>query len=205
MCDEALTLAFGGVDTTMRAISWIWYLLAEHPAAEAKLHAELDCVLEGRLPKAADAPNLPYLRKVIDETLRLYPAIPAMLRIAAGDDAICGHAVKRGTLVLVAPWVVHRHRKLWTDPDRFDPERFSPENNAARPRYAYIPFALGPHICIGASLAMMEMMLITAVLAQRFRFRLVPGRAVRPVGGFLTLRAAGGLWMTAEPRETGAA
>jgi cytochrome P450 len=199
--DEAVTLAFGGVDTTMRGFSWVWYLLAMHPWAEARVHAELDEVLGDRTPTPDDLPKLVYLRKVIDESLRLYPAIPVILRTAADDDEVCGHRIRRNTIITVAPWVIHRHQKLWSQPDRFDPERFSPENVATRDRCTYIPFALGPHICIGASLAIMEMMLIAAVLAQRFRFRLAPGYPIDPVGGFLTLRVNGGLFVTVEPRN----
>jgi len=198
--DEAVTLALGAIDTTMRALTWIWYLLAMHPWAEARLHVELDEVLGDRSPTADDLPQLVYLRKLIDETMRLYPPIPVMMRIAADDDVVGGHTIPRGSLISIMPWVVHRHRKLWTDPDHVDPERFGPEQSAARHRFAYIPFALGPHICIGASLAMMEMLTIVSILAQRFRFRLKPDREVSAVGGFLTLRVDGGLWMSAEPR-----
>ena len=149
--DEAVTLALGAIDTTMRALTWIWYLLAMHPWAEARLHAELDEVLGARAPTADDLPRLVYLRKLIDETMRLYPPIPVMMRVAADDDVVNGRTIPRGSLISIMPWVVHRHRKLWTDPDHFDPERFSPEQSATRHRFAYIPFALGPHICIGAS------------------------------------------------------
>jgi cytochrome P450 len=172
-----------------------------HPWAEERLHAELDEVLGDRAPTTDDLPRLVYLRKLIDETMRLYPPIPAMMRIAANDDEVCGRRIPRGALISILPWVVHRHRQLWTDPDHFDPERFSPEQSAARHRFAYIPFALGPHICIGASLAMMEMLTIVSILAQRFRFRLKPDREVSAVGGFLTLRVDGGLWMRAERRS----
>jgi cytochrome P450 len=123
-----------------------------------------------------------------------------MLRTAAADDVVCGHRIPKRALIAILPWVVHRHRKLWSEPDTFDPERFNEENSATRHRFAYLPFALGPRICVGASLAMMEMLLIVATLAQRFRFRLQPNRPVEAVGGFLTLRADKGLFVTAEPR-----
>jgi cytochrome P450 len=123
-----------------------------------------------------------------------------MLRTAAADDVVCGHAIPRGSIVSILPWVVHRHRQLWSEPDRFDPERFSEKNSAGRHRFAYLPFSLGPRICVGGLLAVMEMVLILAILARRFRFRLASGRSVRPVGGLLTLRVDGGLWVTAEPR-----
>ncbi|HEX3535483.1 MAG TPA: cytochrome P450 [Stellaceae bacterium] len=198
--DEVVTLALGAVDTTMRGLSWVWYLLAMHPWAEARVEAEIETVLGNRVPSADDLPRLVFLRKAIDESLRLYPPIPAMLRTAAADDVLCGRRVPKGAIVAILPWVVHRHRKLWSEPDSFDPERFNEENSAARHRFAYLPFALGPRICVGASLAMMEMLLIVATLAQRFRFRLQPDRSIEPVGGFLTLRIDKGLFVAAEPR-----
>ena len=197
--DEALTLALGGVETTLRPMTWVWYLLALHPAAEARLHAELDAVLGRRLPAADDLRRLVYLRRVLDETMRLYPPVPVMLRTPAEDDTVCGRRIRRGSTVVVAPWIIHRHRRLWDDPDRFDPDRFAPERAALRPRSAYLPFAIGPRACIGAPLAMLQLQIAIAVLAQRFRFRLVPGHPIRPVG-WTTLRPEGGIWVTVEPR-----
>src|SRR5207248_904208 len=179
----------------------VWYLLAMHPGAEARILSEIETVCGGRAPSGDDVHRLVYLRQVIDEALRLYPPIPAMLRTAAAEDVICGHRIPKGAIIAILPWVVHRHRKLWSDPDGFDPERFGEKNSASRHRFAYLPFALGPHVCVGAALAMMEMLLIVATLTQRFRFRLQPNRRVEAVGGFLTLRTDKGLFVTAEPRE----
>ena len=95
---------------------------------------------------------------------------------------------------------MHRHRKLWRDPDRFDPERFAPAEAAARSRYAYLPFAVGPHVCVGASMAMLQLTVAVAVLAQHFRFRLVPGRPVEPTA-WTNIRPRHGMWMTVEPRS----
>lgn len=191
--DEVLTLGATAA-TPLRVFPWLWYLLALHPEAEAKLHAELDRVLDGRVPTAQDLPRLRYTRKVIDETLRLYPPAPTMLRVAAADDAIGGHRVPRGAIVGVFPWVIHRHRTLWEDPDRFDPDRPAPQS-----RYAYLPFAIGPHVCIGASLALVELTVAVAAIAQRFRFRLAPGRAVEPIA-WTNLHPKGGIWMTKTAR-----
>jgi cytochrome P450 len=196
--DEVLTLGATAA-TPLRVFPWLWYLLAMHPAAEARLHAELDRMLGGRPPSAEDLPRLVYLRQIIDETLRLYPPAPTMLRTAIAEDLVCGRKIPRKAIVGVFPWVVHRHRKLWDDPDRFDPDRFSPEQIAARSRYAYLPFAIGPHVCIGASLAIVEIMVAVAVLAQRFRFRLVPGRTIEPIA-WTNLHPKGGIRMTVEPR-----
>ncbi len=136
--------------------------------------------------------------------MRLYPALPLMLRSAAGDDTVCGRPIPRKSIVAVMPWVVHRHKKRWPDPDRFDPDRFSPERAAARPRYAHIPFEVGPHVCPGAALSMTEILIAVAILAQRLRFRRAPGPRIEPVA-WTTLRPRHGIWVTIEPRAMPAA
>jgi len=199
--DEILTLAATSA-TSLRPLPWVWYLLATHPAVEARLHAELDAQLDGGAPSPATVPRLGFLRQVLDETMRLYPPLPVMMmRRALDDDIVAGHRVPRGSIVAIVPWVVHRHRKLWQDPDRFDPERFAPSAAAIRSRYAYLPFAAGPRVCVGASFAMLQLTVAVAVLAHRLRFRLVPGRAVEPTA-WTNIRPKGGLWVTVEPRRS---
>jgi cytochrome P450 len=197
--DEALTLGSTSV-TSLQVYSWLWYLLAQHPWAEARIEEELDAVLGNRSPRAEDLSKLIYTRKVVDEAMRLYPPLPVMLRTAVVDDEVCGRRIPRKSVVAVMPWVVHRHRKLWHDPDAFDPERFAPEQVAARSRYAYLPFSVGPHVCIGATLALIEILITVAVLARRFRFRLVPGQQVTPIA-WTSLRPGRGIHMTIEPRQ----
>jgi cytochrome P450 len=196
--DEVLTLAATAM-TPLRPLTWIWYLLAKHPQVESRLHAELDDVVGDRPPSAEDLPKLVYLRQVLDETMRLYPPLPLMLRSAAAEDTICDRRVPRRSVVAVIPWVVHRHRKLWSDPDCFDPDRFAPERAAERSRFAYFPFGVGPHVCPGAALSMNEMLIALAALAQRFRFRLAPNQAIEPTA-WTTLRPRNGIMMTVEPR-----
>ena len=197
--DEILTLGATSA-TSLRPLPWVWYLLATHPTAEHTLHAELDRVLGERRPNVHGLAKLTWLRQVLDETMRLYPPLPIMMmRRAAADDTVCGRRVPRRSVVAILPWVVHRHRKLWPDPDRFDPQRFAPERVAARSRYAYLPFAVGPHVCVGASMAMLQLMVAVAVLARHFRFRLVPGRRVEPTA-WTNIRPKDGMWMTLEPR-----
>jgi cytochrome P450 len=200
--DEALTLGSTSV-TSLQVYSWLWYLLAMHPWAEARLEEELDAVLGDRSPTAEDLPKLVYLRKVVDEAMRLYPPLPVMPRVAAEEDVVCGRRVPRKSVVVVMPWVVHRHKQLWAEPDVFDPERFEPDQVAARSRYVYLPFSIGPHICIGASLALVEILITVAVLARRFRFRLVPGQNIEPIA-WTSLRPGRGIRMTLEPREPAA-
>ena len=198
--DEILTLGATAA-TSLRPLPWVWYLLATHPRAERRLHAELDQVLGDGPPGLHDLAKLTWLRQVLDETMRLYPPLPIMMmRRAMTDDTLCGRRIRRGSVVAVVPWVVHRHRKLWHDPDRFDPDRFTPEAIAARPRGAYLPFAIGPHVCVGASMAMLQLMVAVAVLARHFRFRLVPGRPVEPTA-WTNIRPKNGMWMISEPRR----
>jgi cytochrome P450 len=198
--DEMLTLGATSA-TSLRPLPWIWYLLATHPGAERRLHAELDQALGNGPPSVPDLAKLTWLRQVLDETMRLYPPLPIMMmRRALSDDTVCGRPVPRGSVVVIIPWVVHRHRRLWHDPDSFDPERFAPEAVAARSRYAYLPFAAGPHVCVGASMAMLQLMVAVAVLARHFRFRLVPGRPIEPTA-WTNLRPKDGMWMTLEPRR----
>jgi cytochrome P450 len=197
--DEILTLGATSA-TSLRPLPWIWYLLATHPEVEHRLHAELERVLDGRMLAVDDLSRLPWLRQVIDETMRLYPPLPIMMmRRAAAEDRICGRRIPRRSIVAIMPWVVHRHRKLWQDPDRFDPERFNPDAAAARSRYAYLPFAVGPHVCVGASMAMLQLTITVAVMARHFRFRLVPGRPVEPTA-WTNIRPRDGIWMTVDRR-----
>lgn len=197
--DQAITIFMAGHDTTALALAWTWYLLAQHPRHEVKLHSELDAVFEGRRPAHADLASLTYTRMVIEESMRLYPPVHLLLREATADDHVCGQRIPKKSLILIAPWVLHRHRRLWEDPERFHPERFRPERVAARSRFAYLPFGAGPHVCIGAAFAITEATLILATLAQRFQLRLVPGHPIEPQG-LLTLRPRYGLKMTLERR-----
>jgi cytochrome P450 len=198
--DEAASIIAGGVSPTARAMTWIWYLLGEHPEVQARLHEELDTVLAGSAPTPARLPLLTYTRQVIDEAMRLYPPIPGILREAAGEDVLCGHRVPPRSIIAILPWVVHRHRRLWEDPDRFDPDRFLPANAAERSRFAYVPFAAGPRICVGTTLAMTQMLIAVAAMARRFHFRPAEEHPVRPVGR-ISLHPFGGLRMKVERRR----
>ena len=199
--DEVITIFMAGHETTAVTMTWVWYLLSQHPSVEAKLHAELDAVLGGRTPSNEDLPNLPYARMVIEEAMRIYPPAPGIsTRVALKDDEICGVKVKAKTAVAIAPWVLHRHRLLWDNPERFDPERFSVERSVGRPRFAYLPFGGGPKVCIGAVLAMTEATLILATLAQRYRLRLSPDQEIA-LQTRITLRPRDGMRMILERRQ----
>lgn len=198
--DEVLVTFFAGHETSAQWLTWCFYLLAQNAQAEARLHHELDTVLGGRSPTPDDIPALPYLRMVLDETLRLYPPVAMFPRDVVADDVVAGYAVPARTMVFVGPYMTHRHPELWERPLDFFPEHFTPERVAARPRYAYYPFSAGPRTCIGNHFAQMEASLALAELAQRVRLRPLPGPAIVPefVG---TLRPLGArLPMTVHPR-----
>jgi len=199
--DQVITIFMAGHETTSQALSWTWYLLSQHPAAEAKLHRELTTVLEGRTPRHDDLANLRYTRMVIEESMRLYPPAYIMSRQPIVADQVLGHRIPAGAEVLIVPWLLHRKPSLWENPDRFEPERFSPERASSRPRFAYIPFGAGPRICVGAAFAMAEAMLILATIAQRYRLHLKPGHPVEPQG-LITLRPRYGLQMRLERRQS---
>jgi cytochrome P450 len=198
--DEILTIFLAGHETTANALSWIWYLLARHPQAEARLHDELERVLGGRMPTYGDLAELKWTRMVIEEAMRLYPPAHTIARTALGEDRIGGVRVPAGAIITVSIYMTHRNPNLWTEPERFDPERFAPGESARRHRFAYLPFGGGPRICIGSGFALAETQVIVAAIAQHYRVRLAPGHVVQPIG-LITLRAKGGIWVTLEPRR----
>lgn len=200
--DEALTIFLAGHETTSLGLSWMWYLLAQHPEIEAKLHEELAEVLGGRLPVMDDMPNLPYLQKIIQESLRLYP--PAYLGDRAPiDDWDTGeYIVPKGSFVFVSQYSMGRHPKYYPDPERFDPERWTPEAIAQRPKFASFPFGGGVHTCIGEHFAWAELVLIMATLAQRWTMKLIPGQTIE-TDPLITLRVKQGIRVTLHARNVG--
>ncbi|HEY1415050.1 MAG TPA: cytochrome P450 [Caulobacteraceae bacterium] len=199
--DEVITIFMAGHETTASTLTWAWYALSQRPEAESKLHAELDAVLGGRTASADDLTSLPYTRMVIDEAMRLYPAAPGIsARVAVKDDVVSGVRIKAGQSLMICPWILHRHEELWERPLEFDPDRFSPERSHGRPRFAHMPFSGGPKVCIGASLAITEAVIILATLAQKFQARLAPAEEVK-LRTRITLFPKDGLKMVLEPRS----
>jgi cytochrome P450 len=143
------------------------------------------------------AERLPYLKMVWEETLRLYPPVHRIDREALGDDELCGQKIRKGDMITVWPWVLHRHKALWDEPDLFNPENFDPEAKEGRHRYQYIPFGAGPRICIGMGFAQSEALTVLSRWLATFRFAPVPGRTVEPRADF-TLRPDGGLPLLVE-------
>ncbi|MBL8134620.1 MAG: cytochrome P450 [Anaerolineae bacterium] len=198
--DEVVTLFLAGHETTANAMNFLWVLLSQNPAVEARLHEELDAVLGGRAPTLDDLRLLPYTEMVVKEAMRLYPPAYSFGRQAIRDTSIGGYAVPAGTAITVLNYRTHRSPKYWESPDQFQPERFSPEREGQIEKYAYVPFGGGPRICIGNSFAMMEARLMLATIAQRYRLRLSEGYQVR-LDPLITLRPRGGLPMLVEQRE----
>jgi cytochrome P450 len=198
--NEAAVIFMAGHETTANSLAWTWYLLSQAPEVEARLHAELHAVLGGRRPDLDDLPQLVYTRAVFEEAIRLYPPVPLLGRQALREERIRNRTIAAGSLLVVIPWLLHRHRQLWDEPDAFIPERFLPENAAQRQRYSYIPFSVGPRVCAGQAFGLSEAILCLATLAQRARLRLAHGAVVEPICR-LTLRPGDGLPMHVEHRD----
>jgi cytochrome P450 len=178
--DEALGLFAAGHETMASALTWTWYLLSQHSEVEARFHAELDAVLQGRLPSAADVSQLVYTEKVFREAMRVYTPVSLMARRAVADYAVGGYSLPAGTIVLLSQHVTHHDPRWFPDPLRFDPDRWTAEFRRALPRFAYFPFGGGERQCIGEPFAWLEGVLLLATLGQRWRLRAVPGHPVVP-------------------------
>jgi cytochrome P450 len=170
--DEAVTLFIAGFENIATALTWTWYLLAQHPEVEGKLHAELDGVLGGRLPTADDLPRLGYARMVFEEAMRVYPPVYRLVRTALRDYRAGAYTIPAGALVVVSQYLMHRDPRYYPQPERFDPERWKPEARRERPAYSYFPFGGGPRRCIGDGFAYMEGVLLLATLASRWKLSL---------------------------------
>jgi cytochrome P450 len=198
--DEAMTLFIAGHETTANALTWTWYLLSQHPEVEAKLHEELDAMLGDRLPSAEDTSRLPYTRKVFTEAIRLYPPAWTIGRRALNDYEIPPYRIPANSMIFMSPYVMQHDARYFPNPEVFDPERWTQEAQATRPKFSYFPFGGGPRQCIGEAFAWMEGVLVIAAIAQRWKFRLVPGHpvAMQPL---VTLRPKHGMRMVVEQRK----
>ena len=198
--DEMMTFFIAGHETTANALSWTWYLLSKDPMVLRRLEAELAQVLSGRLPTAADLPQLSYTLALLQESMRLYPPAWMVARMPLADDEIGGYHIPAQSIVVMSQYVTHRHPDCWENPEGFDPERM-----ASHPPPAYFPFGGGPRVCIGNNFALLEARLVLATVAQRYRLELVPGHRIEPEP-LVTLRPRYGVLMRLRPRtSTGAA
>ncbi|MEP4248428.1 cytochrome P450 [Tateyamaria sp.] len=194
--DNLLTFIVAGHETTALTLAWSMYLVAFDQDVQDAARAEAQSVLQGRAATGEDVKHLPFVRQIIDEALRLYPPAGVVSRTAMANDVLCGREIRKGDTVMLPIYALHRSKMLWDDPDAFRPDRFA--DPKAVDRYAYLPFGDGPRICIGASFALQEAVIILATMLSRFKVKPVPGRDPEPVM-ILTLRPDGGVWLTAEP------
>lgn len=194
--DNLLTFIVAGHETTALTLAWSLYLCAFDLRVQEKARAEVRAVCGDRTATGEDVSNLPYIRMIVDEALRLYPPAAMISRSALADDTLCGRQIRRGDTVIAPIYALHRHHQLWDAPDAFHPERFKDRKSVER--YAYLPFGDGPRICIGASFALQEAIIILATLLNRLRFTPIKGRDPNPVM-ILTLRPEGGVWLKADP------
>ena len=200
--DEALTLFLAGHETTANALTWTWYLLSRNPECEARLHQEIDAVLDGRDPGFDDVPRLRYAEMVLAEAMRLYPPAWAIGRMAKTACEIGGVEIAAKSICIVSPYVMQRDARYFPEPDRFDPERWTPEQRDARPKFTYFPFGGGARVCIGERFAWMEGVLLLTTLARKWKLRLAPGHRVEPLP-LITLRTKYGMRMSVIGRVPG--
>jgi cytochrome P450 len=202
--DQCMTLLIAGHDTTAAGLTWLFYCLARHPQASALVHQELDAVLGGRAPAAADLARLRYTERVVKETLRLYPpAVGVFARQAVDDVDIAGYTLPAGSLVQLFSYICQRDPRWFPEPERFDPDRFLPERQRALPVFAYFPFGGGPRVCVGNAFATMEMTLVAATLLQHFNVELAAGQGEPELAALMSLRPKDGVRVRWTRREIG--
>ncbi len=200
--DEMFGIVTAGHETSAVTLAWLFHALAQKPDVEAKLHAELDAVLNGRPPTVADLPQLPYLQQVVNETMRRYPAAYVTTRQSIKDDEVLGYRIPANSIVIINIYGLHHHTDYWSQPLSFNPERFAAQNENQITKFTFLPFGNGPRKCIGEPLARLEMQLIVATIAQRVRLRLDPTRLAKVIAKF-TLRAKDGIFLIPSPRGSG--
>lgn len=198
--DQAVTFIVAGHETVASALTWATVLLAEHPHIQDDVASEARAVLGDRLPELADLDRLPFTRAVIDEVLRLYPPAWLITRNSLDADRLGGRDIPPGALIIMSPWLLHRHPGLWKQPDEFLPQRFLDPANASAVREGFIPFGAGPRQCIGKDFAYVESSLILATLVSRFRFALPQGLRLPEASPQVTLRPIGGVPLHVSPR-----
>lgn len=202
--DEIMTLFLAGHETTALTLAWSWYLIGKHPEVEGKFHAELDDVLGPRHATISDLPRLKYTEQIAKESMRLYPPAYGLGREAITDCEIGGYRVPAGTQVFMFQWATQRDERFFAEPLAFRPERWTSEFEAQLPKYAYFPFGGGPRACIGASFAMMEIMLVLATIGRKFRLELVPDHPVKILPA-MSLRPKDGVKVSVRIRNRSAA
>ncbi|MCP4894384.1 MAG: cytochrome P450 [Actinomycetales bacterium] len=194
--DQLVTFIVAGHETVASALGWAWGLLAEHPAVADAVASEAEAVAPARAIAYSDFPHLMYSRAVVEETLRLYPPAWLITRSAGSSDRIDGVEIPAGALVIMSPWLLHRHPDLWDNPDVFDPSRFASDV----PRFTHIPFGAGPRLCIGRDFSYVEAVMVISELGRRFRVEFPEGLSLPPGEPLVTIRPRGGMPLHLHPR-----
>lgn len=202
--DEIMTIIATGHDSVTEALTWTFYLLGQHPEVRKRLEQEAITVLAQETPGAETLARLPYTNMVLQETMRVYPPIWGMMRVAINEDSIGGHAIPAGANVVMSPYAVHRLPHLWPEPERFIPERFGPETRGRRHRFAWFPFGGGPRQCLGGGFAMLEMPLALSMLLSAFEFEVQDPGPVRALAR-VTLKPHRPILLKLRERRTGLA
>jgi cytochrome P450 len=200
LLEEAIILYVAGHETSANAMSWMWYLLAQHPEIEQKVLQSINTSLGSDDPSFEKLRDMGYCLQVVEETMRLYPPAWVVDREPLGDDEFEGIQIKKGTDVLCFIYGVHRSKRYWDDPDKFDPERFTPENKKKHKPFSYMPFGGGPRLCIGNNFALMEMQFVLAMMIKRYKFTLVEDQEI-DINPLITLRPRYGIKMKVSKRE----
>jgi cytochrome P450 len=199
MVDQVAIFFLAGHETSASALAWALYLLATHPDVQNRVAAEVASL--GDTPDFSQLSRLKFTRDVFREVLRLYPPVPMMVRQNAKPEEMRGRSVARAAQIVLSPWHLHRHERLWSAPDDFDPDRWAREDNKKSVRDAYLPFSSGPRVCTGAGFAMVEGVVLLALLLRTFRFVPIEGRVPVPVA-HLTVRAKDGIHLAVHTRES---
>jgi cytochrome P450 len=197
---NVVTFIGAGHETTANALTWSLFLLSRHHAWREAVEQEIDATLGAEPIEAEHLSRLPHVRATIEEAMRLYPPAPSLSREAIAPDTLAGQRIRAGSLVVISPYVLHRHRRLWREPDHFDPTRFMPGAREAIDRFAYLPFGAGPRTCIGIGFALQEATIFLATILRTFQLDLAPGHKVEPIQR-ITLRPKGGMMMIVRKRS----
>lgn len=204
LVDQVAMLFLAGHETSASALTWALYLIAQSPDVQQRMHAEVAALDAEKSPSAFDMKGLELTWNVFRETLRLFPPVGFIARQSAQACPMRDKTVKKGASVMISPWLIQRHKGLWEQPDAFNPDRYAGDQSRDSLRSGYLPFGMGPRVCIGAAFALQEAVLILSSISRHYRLQPVPGHVPQPVGR-LTIRSANGVQLTLHRRSADAA
>ena len=201
LVDQVAMLFLAGHETSASALTWALYLIAQSPDVQQRMHAEVAALDADKSPSASNMKGLELTWNVFRETLRLFPPVGFIARQSTQACLMRDKTVRKGASVMISPWLIHRHKGLWQQPDAFNPDRYVDDQSRESLRNAYLPFGMGPRVCIGAAFALQEAVLILSSIIRHYRLQPAPGHVPQPVGR-LTIRSANGVRLTLHRRNT---